>query len=335
MSLTETRDRLAPLILIGLGIAVALTGWNVPANHAPMFAIALAVSGGLIIGTQQSWRAGLLGKSNSLLAYAAGTLTALATWLTVAAQCIVFVSSRGEAFFPLWLAGDIATMVDRAGGRVAALERYGLDGVRLALANMPGASVAEVASTTLLLVAFLSTFLVPTLPLLQRHPRFMRAALKTLSIFISYRREDSAPYARLIFERLQQSCRQVVLDVDVLPIGTDFASSIELAIDSSDIVIVVIGPKWLGDAGGHCRLAEPGDMVAWEVAHSLATGRPVLPVLVSGARMPAANEVPAGVAPLTRINALELRHESFKRDIVQLEEHLEGVAAKRSARCSS
>jgi hypothetical protein len=267
-------------------------------------------------------------KGKTLALYAAGSLAAFVIWLAAAAHCIVIVSTRGEAFFPIWLAGDVAAMVERAGGRVAALERYGVDAVRLALANMPGAAVAEIASITLLLLAFSATFIIPTLPLLRRKDGRGRSDLEMLSVFISYRREDSAPYARLIFERLQPACRHVVLDVDVLPIGSDFERSIERAIDASDVVMVVIGPNWLGCGDGRPRIAEAGDVVAWEIVQGLAKGKALLPVLVQGARMPSADEVPIAIAPLTKINAAELRHESFKRDFVQLEEYLEALGAR-------
>ena len=67
-------------------------------------------------------------------------------------------------------------------------------------------------------------------------------------IIISYRRSDSAPVAGRIFDRLVQHYGKdsVFMDIDNIPFGTDFRKHIQNVISNSDVVIAVVGPKWLG-----------------------------------------------------------------------------------------
>ena len=50
----------------------------------------------------------------------------------------------------------------------------------------------------------------------------------------------------------------------------------------------------------------------------------VIPVLVGGARMPAAHDLPAELAELSLLNAIEIRDERFDQDVVELETFLAG-----------
>jgi len=58
---------------------------------------------------------------------------------------------RGTAYYPVWLSGDISRMVERAGSREAAIERYGIGGVRDSIDRMGGLPLA-LTSVLLLLV---------------------------------------------------------------------------------------------------------------------------------------------------------------------------------------
>jgi hypothetical protein len=81
-------------------------------------------------------------------------------------------------------------------------------------------------------------------------------------------------------------------------------------------VLVVIGPHWLvaKDASGGRRLDNPDDFVAIEIAAALARDVRVIPVLVDGARMPKASEVPDSLKPLARRQAVDVRHAHFGHD---------------------
>jgi TIR domain len=139
-------------------------------------------------------------------------------------------------------------------------------------------------------------------------------------VFISYRREDTAPAAGRVYDRL---CRllpksDVFFDVSTIGGGEIFDRRLLSEIERSDAVLVFIGRKWLepapGGEGGGTRLFAAEDYVRAELRAALARPILVLPVLVDGARMPRAEELPEDVRAITTRNALPLRHESFDDD---------------------
>src|SRR5690242_14941080 len=74
------------------------------------------------------------------------------------------------------------------------------------------------------------------------------------SIFISYRRAEAADMAgRLYGQLLARFGRDAVsLDIDSIPSGADFRQFLVDYVRSADLVLVLIGPHWLGstDAAG-------------------------------------------------------------------------------------
>jgi uncharacterized membrane protein YeaQ/YmgE (transglycosylase-associated protein family) len=141
-------------------------------------------------------------------------------------------------------------------------------------------------------------------------------------IFVSYRRADSRYAARVIAEHLRDQFgrSEVFMDVDSLEAGVDFVDGVLDAIRASAVVLVLMGEQWLGaeDRSGRRRLDDPTDNVRTEIEHALRWKKHVLPVLLDGADMPHQADLPATVAPLTRLNAIRLDHVSWDVDIVKL-----------------
>ena len=141
-------------------------------------------------------------------------------------------------------------------------------------------------------------------------------------IFISYRREDSAPWARLAYQSLSQRFPQsrIFMDVDNLPPGIDFVEAIEKSVGACDVQLVVIGKRWLmaRDDKRRRRLDNPEDFVRLEIATALKRGIRVIPVLVDGASMPRAGELPEDLKSLTRRQALAVSHDRFRADAERL-----------------
>ncbi len=141
-------------------------------------------------------------------------------------------------------------------------------------------------------------------------------------IFMSYRREETAYPAGWLFDRLarQFGRQQVFKDVDSIELGDDFVEVITTAVESCDVLLALIGGRWLTIAGqdGRRRLDDPGDFVRLEIEAALARQVRVIPVLVDGARMPRAEELPPSLAKLTRRQALELSPVRFDADTQRL-----------------
>ena len=69
----------------------------------------------------------------------------------------------------------------------------------------------------------------------------------TGGIFISYRRSDSKSDARSICQRLEKAFGKgkVFIDVDLIRPGENFQSVLKNDLEKCNIMIVVIGPRWL------------------------------------------------------------------------------------------
>ena len=141
-------------------------------------------------------------------------------------------------------------------------------------------------------------------------------------VFISYRREETAYPAGWLYDRLDERFgdAQVFKDVDSIPLGDDFVAAITTAVGSCDVLLALIGDKWLTitDERGRRRLDDPHDFVRLEVEAALARNVRVIPVLVDGARMPRADELPDSMAGLVRRQALELSPSRFDSDTNRL-----------------
>jgi hypothetical protein len=73
-------------------------------------------------------------------------------------------------------------------------------------------------------------------------------------IALSYRRADTSAMAGRIFDRLvvRYGDDSVFMDIDSIPFGVDFREHIRTTLLQSDVLLVLIGPGWLGD-GGNAR----------------------------------------------------------------------------------
>ena len=148
-------------------------------------------------------------------------------------------------------------------------------------------------------------------------------------VFISYRREDSPGHAGRVFDRIRARFGSdvVFMDVTAIEAGVDFVDAIERAVGTCDVLLAVIGPQWSSsaDGAGQRRLDNPSDFVRIEIAGALKRDVRVVPVLVDGARLPAAAELPDVLQPLLRRNAVELRDARWDADIDQLIASLERI----------
>jgi hypothetical protein len=140
-------------------------------------------------------------------------------------------------------------------------------------------------------------------------------------VFISYRREETAYPAGWLYDRLANRYGgQVFKDVDSIQLGDDFVEVITRAVGSCDVLLALIGDQWLAitDARGRRRLDDPGDFVRLEIEAALTRNVRVIPILVEGARLPRADELPPSLAGLVRRQALELSPARFDFDTSRL-----------------
>ena len=142
------------------------------------------------------------------------------------------------------------------------------------------------------------------------------------TIFLSYRRDDSQHAADRLYQVLVRRVprRNIFMDVANIRPGAEYVEQLDDRVATSDVVLALIGPGWADarDESGRRRLDDPHDFVRVEIGLALKSFRNVVPVLLDGAPLPSADELPPDLAPLERKNAVELRRATFAEDAERL-----------------
>jgi hypothetical protein len=142
-------------------------------------------------------------------------------------------------------------------------------------------------------------------------------------MFVSYRRTDSQDVTGRIYDRLagKYGAQRIFKDVDNIPLGVSFPMHLQQVLSKARVVLVIIGPSWTTarDENGKRRLDNPNDFVRVEVECALRGKMPVIPILVSNARMPTADELPRSMQALAARNGMAIRPDpDFNNDINRL-----------------
>jgi hypothetical protein len=98
-------------------------------------------------------------------------------------------------------------------------------------------------------------------------------------------------------------------------------------------VLVLVGPSWLTarDAQGNRRLDDEADTHRSEIVAALRSDVRVVPVLVGGASMPKASDLPEPLRDLVHRNAAIIEDRRFASDVASLQEALRGLVARDAA----
>ena len=144
------------------------------------------------------------------------------------------------------------------------------------------------------------------------------------TVFINYRREVCAGEARALFHPTYDkgwAKISVFMDVDSIALGRDFrVKRWQKTLASCDLMLVLIGRNWADakDEKGRTRLEDPGDFVRLEIEAALKRDIVVTPVLVQGAHMPAAEQLPSEMKDLVYRNGFELSHSRWESDFAEM-----------------
>jgi len=156
------------------------------------------------------------------------------------------------------------------------------------------------------------------------------------TIFINYRREDSNWNALALYNELQKyfSKDQLFKDFNAIQPGDDFVESIAGALQRCDVLLVLIGPKWLGAryAEGKLRLEDADDFVRLEIAKALSRNIKVVPVMLDGTKMPQSEELPEPLRGLTRRQLIAIDPTRFEDDVRKLAEAIKRILGEPELR---
>src|SRR5262249_36592909 len=145
-------------------------------------------------------------------------------------------------------------------------------------------------------------------------------------VFITYRGAGSDTTAVLIDRELTAGLGsdRVFRDSRWIPAGADFVEELSGQVRACSVLVVVIGPRWLSltDESGRRRIDDPRDRIRREIAEALSAGLRVVPVLTGDAVLPAAEDLPADIAGLSRRQYLLLRNRHTAVDLEFLVERI-------------
>jgi hypothetical protein len=149
-------------------------------------------------------------------------------------------------------------------------------------------------------------------------------------IFINYRRSDTQAYANSLYDWLAEHYGDdnVFKDVDTIEPGLRWEEAIDRAVGLADVMLVVIGPRWLIDAEGQRRIDEPRDYVRREIAKALERRIRVIPVLVGGAKDPRPDELPDALRDLTEYQSFTVTDDRMRADRFELLRRLDRIVGR-------
>lgn len=147
-----------------------------------------------------------------------------------------------------------------------------------------------------------------------------------MRIFVSYRPSDSLMTAQHVYERLKATFGpdNVFKTIKEIPLGRDLQAVIMKSVRQSDIVLIIMGQSWLsiGDSKGQRRIDYPDDPARIELETAISQNMMIVPVLINGATMPTAGELPESVRALAGITPHTLPDDS-EDSLDELVDHVE------------
>jgi TIR domain-containing protein len=146
-------------------------------------------------------------------------------------------------------------------------------------------------------------------------------------IFITYRREDASSQAGRLYDWLEEHYGKdaVFKDVDSIDPGRPWRRAIDDAVVSSDVVIAVIGPRWLPELN---ERSSGDDFVRYELETALKNDKRVIPLLINGTSMPSPEELPETLKSLPDIHAFDMSDARFTSDVNELLRRLDRVVGR-------
>ena len=142
-------------------------------------------------------------------------------------------------------------------------------------------------------------------------------------IFINFRNFDGDWAALAIRNTLVERFGddQVFLSSFSIPLGADFAAELLSRARECDVLLAIIGPRWLTVTGtdGRPKLGAADDWVCREIEAALEAGRTVAPVLLGGADRLRAADLPPRIARLAGLQGYRLHRPQYVADMSGLE----------------
>ncbi|TNC81289.1 MAG: hypothetical protein C9356_09285 [Oleiphilus sp.] len=150
-----------------------------------------------------------------------------------------------------------------------------------------------------------------------------------MKIFINYRRESLDGADQNFVNRLKNFLSNafppqgIFLDSHSIPPASHFDDVIKEAINTSDVMLSVIGENWLQTLKEN-EASDSKDFVVDEITHAISNKVAIVPVIVERARLPREADLPESIRGMLFRNAIHVRiaDQQFENDLGQLVESL-------------
>lgn len=152
-----------------------------------------------------------------------------------------------------------------------------------------------------------------------------------IKIFISYRHVDSKDRTHRIADKLSNIYGDDAVFIDIYDIagGEDFAKVISKNLKASDVMLVIIGDKWVSEFKRRAT-KDDKDYVQTEVAFGLEYFSLVIPVLMDKSLSIPKKNLPSDIAPICEKNFAYVRGgRDFETDMKHLEKTIDKSVRKK------
>jgi pterin-4a-carbinolamine dehydratase len=147
-------------------------------------------------------------------------------------------------------------------------------------------------------------------------------------VFVSYRRDSDLLRASLVTNQISHALPEVKVFRDTrMRLGEKWPVALNDALQAADVVLVLIGPGWLGakDQFERRRIDQPDDWVRLEIETALNKDKIVIPIAFEES-LPPAEALPESIVPLLDCQAAIVRDVSVERDLEPVLSAIQQVA---------
>ncbi len=142
-------------------------------------------------------------------------------------------------------------------------------------------------------------------------------------VYLSYSRSEAGDVAGRLHESLVRRLGQAAVWRDVtLSAGTSLKNEIRGAVDNCKVLVVILARDFF-------QRDETFQLL--EIQEALDAGKPIIPVLLDDATMPAADDLPPALRPFSRYLAFALRSGRLEADLKMLTDEIVRVVGRRGA----
>jgi hypothetical protein len=145
-------------------------------------------------------------------------------------------------------------------------------------------------------------------------------------IFINYRRDERRICAPAVARAVRQrfGAEAVFFDTSIEP-GSVYPELLAHWLAECDVLVAIIHDSWLTSLRD--KVVSRTDWVRYEIATTLAAGKPVIPVLIGCAAMPPHSELPVDFVGLGDLQQARVHPDSLDEDLDRLMRRLERYVA--------